>query len=164
MHKKFSILSIKDWLSSVFHASSVKDSNSQQSSSNFADEQTSDNDWQEQLSEDEYYILREEGTEHPFSSDLYYEERDGLYVCLACSLPLFKSETKYQSGTGWPSFFDYIRPNLAMKDDYKLSVLRTEYHCARCGAHQGHVFNDGPEPTGLRYCNNGTALKFIPKD
>jgi peptide-methionine (R)-S-oxide reductase len=108
--------------------------------------------------------LREEGTERPFTSELLQEKREGVFACVACDLPLFPSQFKYESGTGWPSFFDEIKGHVEKSTDYKLVYPRTEYHCARCGGHHGHVFKDGPEPTGLRYCNNGVALKFIPKE
>ena len=119
-------------------------------------------DWKTRLDENEFYVLRKEGTEAPFSSPLNDEKRDGTFVCAACALPLFTSETKFNSGTGWPSFFQPIEGNVETKRDFKLVVPRTEYHCRRCGGHQGHVFKDGPRPTGLRYCNNGVALDFIP--
>ena len=119
-------------------------------------------EWRQILSEEEFYILRKEGTERPFTSELNEEKRTGTFVCAACGLPLFRSTAKYDSGTGWPSFFDPIDGALGTKRDYKLLVPRTEYHCARCGGHQGHVFKDGPPPTGLRYCNNGDALDFVP--
>ncbi|MGB6318728.1 MAG: peptide-methionine (R)-S-oxide reductase MsrB [Litorimonas sp.] len=121
-------------------------------------------DWQDRLTEEEFYVLRREGTERPFTSPLNDEKRSGTYVCAGCSLPLFKSDTKFDSGTGWPSFFDHIDGAVETKRDFKLVVPRTEYHCSRCGGHQGHVFKDGPRPTGLRYCNNGVALDFIPDE
>ena len=108
-------------------------------------------------------VLCEEGTERPFSSPLYHETRKGVYACAACGFPLFDSQAKYDSGTGWPSFFDVLPGHVETKVDFKLGVPRTEYHCARCGGHQGHVFGDGPAPTGLRYCNNGVALRFEPE-
>ena len=107
-------------------------------------------------------MLREEGTERAGTSELNNEKREGTFVCAGCALPLFKSETKYESGTGWPSFFQPIEGAVDTKVDRKLFIARTEYHCSRCGGHQGHVFKDGPKPTGLRYCNNGVALDFIP--
>jgi len=119
-------------------------------------------EWREILTPEQFYILREEGTERAGTSPLDHEHRKGIFVCAGCDLPLFKSETKYDSGTGWPSFYDFIPGHINTKKDFKLIWPRTEYHCARCGGHQGHVFSDGPEPTGLRYCNNGLALKFIP--
>lgn len=122
-----------------------------------------DVEWKKLLTPEQYYILREEGTERPFSSPLDHENRSGLYVCVACDLTLFPSKYKYDSGTGWPSFFDVIPGHVETKTDFKLILPRTEYHCARCGGHQGHVFDDGPPPTGLRYCNNGVALKFVPE-
>jgi len=119
-------------------------------------------EWQARLSKEEYYVLRTEGTERPFTSELNDEKRDGEFACAGCNLVLFKSEQKFDSGTGWPSFFDVVKGRIETKRDFKLILPRTEYHCARCGGHQGHVFNDGPAPTNLRYCNNGVALKFIP--
>jgi peptide-methionine (R)-S-oxide reductase len=119
-------------------------------------------EWKDKLTPHQYTVLREEGTERPFTSPLLKEHRSGVFVCAACDLPLFPSKCKYDSGTGWPSFFDGIPEHIGTKPDNKLNAQRTEYHCARCGGHQGHVFNDGPAPTGLRYCNNGVALKFVP--
>ncbi|MDX2072864.1 MAG: peptide-methionine (R)-S-oxide reductase MsrB [Alphaproteobacteria bacterium] len=123
----------------------------------------SNEEWKKKLPGEAYHILREEGTERPFTSPLNSEKREGMFVCAGCGLELFPSGYKYDSGTGWPSFFDAIPGHLEQKTDYKILVPRTEYHCARCGGHHGHVFNDGPKPTGLRYCNNGASLKFIPK-
>jgi len=119
-------------------------------------------EWRKTLTAEQFYILREEGTERPFTSPLNKEKRQGTFVCAGCELPLFKSDTKFESGTGWPSFWAPIPGALATKVDYKLVYPRTEYHCRRCEGHQGHVFPDGPQPTGQRYCNNGIALKFIP--
>lgn len=119
-------------------------------------------EWKKSLTQEEFYILREEGTERPFSSLLNKEKRKGEYVCAGCDLPLFTSEMKFDSGTGWPSFFTSIEGHLETKRDFKLIFPRTEYHCARCAGHHGHLFNDGPAPTGQRWCNNGIALKFIP--
>ena len=121
-------------------------------------------EWKERLSDEAFYVLRTEGTERPFTSELNDEKRDGEYACAGCGLVLFKSEQKFDSGTGWPSFFDTIEGRVGTKRDFKLILPRTEYHCARCGGHQGHVFNDGPSPTNLRYCNNGVALRFIPSE
>lgn len=120
-------------------------------------------EWKERLTPLEFNVLRQEGTERPGSSPFNNEKREGTYVCAGCALPLFKSETKYNSGTGWPSFFDPISPEaVGTKTDTKLFMARVEYHCSRCGGHQGHIFKDGPRPTGLRYCNNGVSLDFIP--
>ena len=124
--------------------------------------QLSDAQWRERLTKAQFHILREEGTEPPGSSPLLKEKRKGQFICAGCELPLFESATKYESGTGWPSFWDGIDGHIGTKSDYKLFMKRTEYHCARCGGHQGHVFDDGPRPTGLRYCNNGLALNFVP--
>lgn len=121
-------------------------------------------EWRALLSDAQYQVLFEEGTERPWSSPLNDEKRQGTYICAACYLPLFNSETKYDSGTGWPSFYRAIESNVGTKRDWKLVLPRTEYHCARCGGHQGHVFNDGPEPTGQRWCNNGVALRFVPDE
>jgi peptide-methionine (R)-S-oxide reductase len=119
-------------------------------------------EWRKLLTPQQFHILREEGTEPPFTSPLNKEKRNGTFVCAGCDLPLFESRTKYDSGTGWPSFWDAIKGAVESKLDHKLVMPREEYHCARCGGHHGHVFNDGPKPTGLRYCNNGIALKFVP--
>ena len=119
-------------------------------------------EWKNKLTPEQYNVLREEGTERPFTSPLLNEHRDGVFACAGCDLLLFPTKFKFDSGTGWPSFFDSIPYHIETKTDHKLLSERTEYHCARCGGHQGHVFNDGPKPTGLRYCNNGIALKFIP--
>lgn len=121
-----------------------------------------DSEWRRLLTPEQYDVLRDEGTEPPRSSPLNREKRSGTFVCAACSLPLFTSAMKYDSGTGWPSFFDAIPDHVETKPDFALFSQRTEYHCARCGGHQGHVFDDGPRPTGKRWCNNGLALKFIP--
>ncbi len=120
-------------------------------------------EWKKILTPEQYHVLREEGTEPPFTSPLLDEHREGIFACVGCDLPLFPSKFKYDSGTGWPSFFDVIPGHVLTKVDHLLVVPRTEYHCAQCGGHQGHVFKDGPPPTGLRYCDNGVALKFIPQ-
>lgn len=122
----------------------------------------SPDEWRQRLTEKQYRILREEGTEYAGSSPLNAEKRDGTYHCAGCGLLLFHSEWKYDSGTGWPSFYEVVKGHIGTKVDRKLWMERTEYHCARCGGHQGHIFDDGPPPTGLRYCNNGLALEFRP--
>jgi peptide-methionine (R)-S-oxide reductase len=122
----------------------------------------SDDEWAKRLTPEQYAVLRHESTERPGSSPFNSEKRHGTFVCAGCDLPLFKSDAKFESGTGWPSFYDYIPGSLETKTDFKLLYPRKEYHCARCEGHQGHVFDDGPKPTGLRYCNNGVALKFVP--
>ena len=124
--------------------------------------QLPEKEWKERLSPEEFAVLRKEATERPWTSPLNDEKRAGVFACAGCGLELFTSDTKFDSGTGWPSFFDTIPNTLGTKRDFKLVVPRTEYHCARCGGHQGHVFKDGPAPTGLRYCNNGVALTFKP--
>jgi peptide-methionine (R)-S-oxide reductase len=121
-----------------------------------------DADWRKRLPSASYGVLRQEDTEAPGSSALLNEHRKGTFVCMGCQLPLFSSAWKFESHTGWPSFYTAIKGALAQKSDRKIWVERTEYHCAQCLGHQGHVFNDGPQPTGLRYCNNGVALKFVP--
>ena len=123
----------------------------------------SDAEWKKILTAQQYHVLREEGTERAGTSPLDGEKRPGVFVCAGCSLPLFTSAMKFDSGTGWPSFFTAIPDTLGTRRDFKLILPRTEYHCVRCGGHHGHVFDDGPPPTGLRYCNNGVALRFIPK-
>ena len=122
----------------------------------------SDEEWKRMLSREQYEVLRHEGTERAFTSPLLNEHRPGTFVCAGCGLDLFTAQMKFDSGTGWPSFFDVIHGHVDTKTDLQLLAPRTEYHCARCGGHQGHVFDDGPAPTGLRYCNNGVALKFVP--
>lgn len=120
-------------------------------------------EWLKLITADQYGVLFNENTERPFSSALNEEKRKGHFLCAACNQVLFPSEFKFDSGTGWPSFFDASKEAIGTKRDFKLILPRTEYHCSNCGGHQGHVFNDGPAPTGLRYCNNGLALKFVPE-
>ena len=121
-----------------------------------------DDEWRRTLDPAAYAVLRHEGTERPFSSPLNGEHRAGVFVCAGCALPLFTSAMKFESGTGWPSYFTTIPGVFATRTDTKMILPRTEYHCVKCGGHHGHVFDDGPKPTGLRYCNNGVALRFIP--
>ncbi|HEV7477492.1 MAG TPA: peptide-methionine (R)-S-oxide reductase MsrB [Burkholderiales bacterium] len=120
-------------------------------------------EWRKRLPPQAYGVLREENTEHPGTSQLNHEKRPGVFVCAGCGLPLFTSEMKFESGTGWPSFFTAIPGAFETKKDFYLIYPRTEYHCARCGGHHGHLFDDGPPPTSQRWCNNGVALRFIPR-
>jgi peptide-methionine (R)-S-oxide reductase len=122
-----------------------------------------DEQWRERLTPAQYQVLRREGTERAWSSPLNAEKRAGTYKCVGCGLALFTSATKFDSGTGWPSFYDTLPGVCGFTTDYKLILPRTEYHCARCGGHHGHVFDDGPRPTGKRYCNNGVCLVFAPE-
>ena len=118
-------------------------------------------EWRQILTETQFATLREEATERPNTSELLTESRKGTFNCAGCDLPVFASETKYESGTGWPSFFDTLPNSVGKKEDNTLFSSRTEVHCRRCGGHLGHVFDDGPKPTGLRYCMNGVAMKFV---
>ncbi len=121
-----------------------------------------DAEWRQILTREQFRVLRQHGTERPFTSPLNDEHRRGIFVCAACELPLYGSETKFDSGTGWPSFFAPLDDAIATSEDHSLFRARTEVHCRRCGGHLGHVFDDGPPPTGKRYCMNGVALKFKP--
>jgi peptide-methionine (R)-S-oxide reductase len=120
-------------------------------------------EWKRQLTPEQYYILREQGTERPYSSPLNKEKRKGIFACAGCDLPLFSSETKFESGTGWPSFYDHLPNAIGKTVDRSFMMVRTEVHCRRCGGHLGHVFEDGPQPTGLRYCMDGVAMTFKPE-
>jgi peptide-methionine (R)-S-oxide reductase len=122
----------------------------------------SDAEWKAQLTPAQYDVLRKEGTERPYSSELNKEKRKGIFACAGCDLPLFASETKFESGTGWPSFYQPLENAVGTTTDRTLGMSRTEVHCRRCGGHLGHVFDDGPKPTGLRYCMNGLAMTFKP--
>jgi peptide-methionine (R)-S-oxide reductase len=121
-------------------------------------------EWRKQLSAEQYNVLREHGTERPFTSPLNKEHRKGTFACAGCDLPLFASETKFDSGTGWPSFWKPLDNAVGTTEDRSFMMVRTEVHCRRCGGHLGHVFDDGPKPTGLRYCMNGLSLTFKPAD
>ncbi|HXP73770.1 MAG TPA: peptide-methionine (R)-S-oxide reductase MsrB [Stellaceae bacterium] len=123
---------------------------------------TTDAEWRQKLTPEQFRVLRQHGTERPFTSPLNDEHRGGVFVCAACTLELYRSDTKFDSGTGWPSFFAPIEGAVETSRDFKLILPRTEVHCSRCGGHLGHVFDDGPEPTGKRYCMNGVAMQFKP--
>ncbi|MGE4071759.1 MAG: peptide-methionine (R)-S-oxide reductase MsrB [Lysobacterales bacterium] len=124
--------------------------------------QLSEAEWRERLSPQAFSVLRQEATERAGSSELNHEKRPGVFHCAGCDLPLFDASTKYESGTGWPSFYDHLPEAVGTREDRGFFMTRTEVHCRRCGGHLGHVFPDGPKPTGLRYCMNGVSLKFVP--
>ena len=126
-------------------------------------DERSEDEWKDTLSPEQFYVLRKHGTERPGSSPLNYEKRSGIFKCAGCGEPLFSADTKFESGTGWPSFFQPIEGAVETTTDRTLGMTRTEVHCAKCGGHLGHVFPDGPHPTGLRYCMNGVALEFEPQ-
>ncbi|PHS77532.1 MAG: peptide-methionine (R)-S-oxide reductase [Robiginitomaculum sp.] len=146
----------------VSYARNRRNNESSDMASNIDWKSIKKSEWKTRLTTDEFHVMRKEGTERPWSSEHNGEKRAGTFNCAACGLPLFESVSKFESGTGWPSFWKPIAGNVETKRDFKMLVPRTEYHCKRCGAHQGHVFKDGPDPTGLRYCNNGVALDFEP--
>jgi len=123
----------------------------------------SDMDWRQRLTASQYMVLRQQGTERPGSSPLNKEKRKGTFACAGCDLPLFSSDTKFESGTGWPSFYQPLANSVETHTDRSFFITRTEVHCSRCRGHLGHVFDDGPPPTGLRYCMNGVAMKFVPE-
>lgn len=146
----------------VSYARNQKNNGSSDMTSNIDWKAIKKSEWKTRLTADEFHVMRKEGTERPWSSEHNDEKRAGTFNCAGCGLPLFESVTKFESGTGWPSFWKPIAGNVETKRDFKMVIPRTEYHCKRCGAHQGHIFKDGPNPTGLRYCNNGVALDFVP--
>ena len=147
----------------VWLAGSAGDSNGDQSGARAAfPVHKPDEQWRRELAPEQYRVLRQHATERPFSSPLDREKRRGTFTCAGCGLPLFSSATKFDSGTGWPSFWQPLPDAVGTSIDRSWLMVRTEVHCARCGGHLGHVFNDGPEPTGLRYCMNGAAMEFVP--
>jgi peptide-methionine (R)-S-oxide reductase len=157
------------WLGGLFGAASIRNTAQAQTTTpkpaapKIEPLVLTDAQWRARLTPEQYAVLREEGTERAGTSPLNNEKRKGMFHCAGCDLPLFTTAMKYDSGTGWPSFFTTLPGVFRTKRDFKLILPRTEYHCARCGGHHGHVFDDGPAPTGLRYCNNGVALKFVPE-
>jgi peptide-methionine (R)-S-oxide reductase len=133
------------------------------SDKSFGLEKTRDQ-WKDRLTPEQFHVLREHGTERPGASPLNAEKREGIFRCAGCGQPLFTSETKFESGTGWPSFWTPLEGAVETTEDRTFAMTRVEVHCSRCGGHLGHVFDDGPQPTGLRYCMNGAALSFAPED
>ena len=168
--KKILLLSISLILFNACKSTSQSNDNGKQESTfvnNYSGEKVvkSEAEWKAQLGELEYYVLREKGTERAGTGSLLKEKRAGTFICNACQLPLFDAKTKFESGTGWPSFYAPVKEeNLATDTDYHIGYARTEIMCGRCEGHLGHVFNDGPKPTGLRYCMNSVSLDFIPEE
>lgn len=159
--KNFTILFISAFI--LINCNAQNQSTKNEKSMNKYPIQKPASEWQEILTEQEYYVLREKGTERAFTGDLYNNKEEGIYICAGCNNEMFSSETKFESGTGWPSFYAPISEDkIAEEEDRSFGMVRTEVLCARCGGHLGHVFNDGPQPTGLRYCLNSAALDFKP--
>jgi peptide-methionine (R)-S-oxide reductase len=150
------------WLGAGFGATLLTSCGSSPAQAKTFKVRYSDAEWKKRLTPAQYYILREEGTERPFTSPLDKEKRKGTFFCAGCGNALYSSATKFDSRTGWPSFYAPLRGAVGTSTDFKLGYPRTEVHCADCGGHLGHVFKDGPKPTGLRYCMNGDAMKFRP--
>lgn len=159
--KRFLLLGLVAISISACAQSDKKSDESKNADSTIEQIQLSEEEWKDQLTEEEYYVLREQGTERAFTGKYWDNKKKGTYLCAACKLPLFASNTKFRSGTGWPSFYEPINEtNVGEHRDTSLGMLRSEVHCARCGGHLGHVFEDGPQPTGLRYCINSVSLDF----
>lgn len=147
------------------NAASDQDKQTRSSTGSIAPVSLTDDEWRQRLTEEEFYVLRKNGTERAFSNKYWDNKKKGTYLCGGCQLPLFSSRTKFRSGTGWPSFYQPLYPEHVEEErDTSLGMVRTEVHCARCGGHLGHIFPDGPEPTGLRYCLNSAALDFVPNE